>query len=114
MAPRKAPQKSLFGSQKWYFPYFPFRGSVGGRPVRKANRWTAQKTIIVTKCQQITENCPKIPPSPCDDKLLTFFGPFCLFGQGFHLIWETDFLPLLVLARLGPVPVKISTGKNFP
>ena len=34
MAPRGAPQKSLFGSQKWYFPDFPFRGSVGGRPVR--------------------------------------------------------------------------------
>ena len=28
------PRKSLFGSQKWYFPDFPFRGSVGGRPVR--------------------------------------------------------------------------------
>ena len=36
MAPRKAPRKSLFGSQKWYFPDFPFRGSVGGRPVRNA------------------------------------------------------------------------------
>ena len=34
MAPRKAPRKSLFGSQKWYFPDFPFRGSVGGRAVR--------------------------------------------------------------------------------
>ena len=30
------PESPLFGSQKWYFPDFPFRGSVGGRPVRKA------------------------------------------------------------------------------
>ena len=30
MAPRKAPRKSLFGSQKWYFPDFPFRGSIVG------------------------------------------------------------------------------------
>ena len=34
MAPREVPQKSIFGTQKWYFPDFPFRGSVGGRPVR--------------------------------------------------------------------------------
>ena len=28
--------------------------------------------------------------------------------------WETDFLPLVVLARRGALPVKISTGSNFP
>ena len=30
------------------------------------------------------------------------------------LLWETDFLPLLVLARRGAAPVRISTGNNFP
>ena len=34
MAPREAPQKSIFGSQKWYFLDFPFRGFVEGRLVR--------------------------------------------------------------------------------
>ena len=29
-------------------------------------------------------------------------------------MWETDVLPLLVLAGRGAVPVKISTGNNFP
>ena len=33
MASRRAPQKSIFGTQKWYFPDLPFRGSVGGQPV---------------------------------------------------------------------------------
>ena len=28
--------------------------------------------------------------------------------------WETDFLPLLVLARWGAIPVKISTGNTYP
>ena len=29
-------------------------------------------------------------------------------------MWETDFLPLTVLARRAAVPVKISTGNTFP
>ena len=29
-------------------------------------------------------------------------------------IWETDFWPLLVLARRGAAPAKVSTGNNFP
>ena len=29
------PPKALLGSQKWYFPDFPFRGSVGGQRARK-------------------------------------------------------------------------------
>ena len=35
MAPRRAPQKSIFGTQKLHVPDLPFRGSVGGQPVRK-------------------------------------------------------------------------------
>ena len=34
---KRGPPKVPFGSQKWYFPDFPFRGSVGGRPVRKSS-----------------------------------------------------------------------------
>ena len=29
-------------------------------------------------------------------------------------MWETDFLPLLVLTCRGAAPVKISTGNHFP
>ena len=50
MAPKEAPRKSLFGSQKWYFPDFPFRGSVGGRPVRKS------KPALIRKKYQKDEN----------------------------------------------------------
>ena len=56
MAPRKAPRKSLFGSQKGYFPDFPFRGSVGGRPVRKA--WSFGMSRTLSPLRHTDGRCP--------------------------------------------------------
>ena len=54
MAPRGALRKSLFGSQKWYFPDFPFRGSVGGRRVRKSKVgvWNRQRQHLIWGLRQ--------------------------------------------------------------
>ena len=61
MAPRGGPRKSLYGSQKWYFPDFPFRGSVGGQRVR--NSKGIQRFPQVTPSRGVSQNSFRGPPS---------------------------------------------------
>ena len=89
----------------------------------------------VEKCQKMSGKLSKNCPMPLQRQIFeTFVDIYCLFGQCFYLVtlsnacpwqflgkpfdssghnWETDFLPLLVLARRGAAPVKISTGDKF-
>ena len=51
MALRGAPQKSIFGTQKWYFPDFPFRGLCRGSTGSQffwTFLWTPKKSLFET------------------------------------------------------------------
>ena len=55
-----------------------------------------KKRQNVEKCQEISQKCPKIVQSPCEDQCEDnfFLDISCLFGQCFYLVTLSNACPL--------------------